>query len=428
MRFEWVREPPVPEVINQLVMAGREERLTPATRNYVIFGLLLVGALGLAIREWIDPRDARGEADSALRLLIVSNDPIDLASTMTNIDGFFATSIGPEQVIVDGRELLADPAGLRYRAAVAYADQRGYGFVALDLQDDTDDAIDWDLSEPPPSSARFAVFSVGDVAVEGPRMHSFALPNTVEFEPRLADLDSLRLALYDHPDLLRLWTIEPNAMQLQAREVLDSREIGERRELLTRDQAAWRELDDAWPAPGLIVGSLASPWEQVHAAPILGGLLLEVRRLKVHVDAYRRPSIEPSKEATLHFVPDAILYGSDPHETLGRQRCEGLPERSAAAIEVAPDGSAVVVQTILGDAELFVFEPLDVAGCRARSVGAMVIDERGIGRSSSAAMTSSDADRQIVVSEVEFEITIGERSAGSVSVPRVIVLDPAAQE
>src|SRR5690606_23568230 len=63
-------------------MAQRDERLAPATRNYVIFGLVFVGAIGLAIRDWTDPRERRGESDSPLRLLLVSTDADGPASTL----------------------------------------------------------------------------------------------------------------------------------------------------------------------------------------------------------------------------------------------------------------------------------------------------------------------------------------------------------
>lgn len=365
-------------------MAERDERLTPATRNYVIFGLLFVLAIGLAIFECVDPRERRGESDSALRLLVVSSDVAGPASALADLDGFNVAQLGPFEAIAAGRELSDEEDEPAYRAAITYADQLGYGFIALDLREH-----DWGLEagspgveEAPPESARFAVFSVGDVASDGPRMHAVGLPEGMEIDPRVAELDSVRLGLFEHPDFLRLWTIEPNASELQARRVFDSRKIDDRRALLRRDHEDWRSLADAWPGPERMAGSLAGAWERAQAAPIPGGLLLEVRALRIHIDAYRRARLELDDQATLAFLPTAALGDDDPERRQAARRpCTGLPERVSTQVAVAPDGAAVVIAGADGTSELFVFEQAaDAHECRARSVGSLAIGERAVGR------------------------------------------------
>ncbi|MFO7564976.1 MAG: hypothetical protein R6X02_20190 [Enhygromyxa sp.] len=380
-------------------MASRDDRLAPATRNYVIFGLVFVAAVTLAICDWTDPRERRGETDSPLRLLLVSTHADGPASALADQDGFAVAQISPSEAIAEGRELLDDEQAPSYRAAITYADQLGFGFVALDLRDEDQQPLEWGLSAgapgveaPPPSSARFAVFSVGDVAPERPRMRSVGMPEGLIYDPRLVALDGLRLSLYDHPDLTRLWTAELNATEVQARRVLESRKIDERRTLLSSDHAAWRELAEVWPGPDRIPGSVAGPWERVQAAPIPGGLLLELRSVQVHVDFSRRPRLELAEEATLAFVPAGELQGP-------RRACEGLPERVSGPVAVAPDGSAVVIGGPLGSSELFVFEqrapspPAEQAeqaeqaeepGCRARSIGQLELGDRAVGRPNAA--------------------------------------------
>jgi hypothetical protein len=350
-------------------MAGREERLTPATRNYVIFGLLFVGALALALRDWLDPRERRGAPDSALRLLIVSSDEDGPGQTLQDLDGFNVSRVEPDTARSSGRELLDEDAP-DYRAVIAYADELGFGFVALDLVHMTGS---WQLDEPVPASARFAVFSVGDVAVEGPRMHAVGLPEDIVFDPFLAKLDSIRLGLFEHPDLTRLWTIEPNVIEGQAHQVFDSRNLDERAAMLKRDHADWSEFVGAWER---VPGSLAGPWERVQAAPIPGGLLLEIRPVRVHVDRYRKLRLEVGVEAELAFLPRAGLREPSPD---ARQTCSGLPERVTGRVAVAPDESAVAIDTHAGT-EVFVFEP--GPQCQARSLGVFELDGRPIGRPS----------------------------------------------
>ena len=361
-------------------MADREDRLAPATRNYVIFGLVFVIAVGLAIFDWLDPRERRGEADSALRLLVVSSDFAGPSQALADLDGFNVAQVSPDEAITAGLELLDEDDEPLYRAAIAYADQLGYGFVALHLREPV--AIAWGLDESPPDSARFAVFSVGDVAVEGPRMHAVGVPDGLHLDPRLAELDSVRLGLFEHPDFTRLWDIDPNASELQALRVFDSRKIDQRRETLQRDHEDWTALTQAWPTHETAPGSLAGPWERVQAAPIPGGLLLEVRAVRIHVDVYRRVRLELDEEATLEFLPNDALFDADPAQRqVGRQRCAGLPETVSTPVAVAPDGSALVIGGASGTVELFAFEQRAAdPQCRARSLGTLSIGARAIGR------------------------------------------------
>jgi hypothetical protein len=353
-------------------MAGRDERLTPATRNYVMFGLLFVIALGLAIRDWVDPRERRGAPDSPLRLLIVSTDEHGPFKTLRDLDGFNVTQIEPGPAISIGRSLLDEDVPA-HRAAIAYADEQGFGFVALDL---FNNAGHWEIDDIVPATARYAVFSVGDVAVEGPRMRAIGLPEHIEFDPLLAKLDSLRLALFEHPDLLRLWTIEPNVTEGQAHQVFDSRNFAERAEMMKRSHADWSEFLGSWPKPERIPGSLAGPWERVQAAPIPGGLLLEIRPVQIHADLNRKLRLEHGAQATLAFLPQAGVGDQNPAD---REPCSGLPEQPEGAVAVAPDGSAVALDGSSGP-RVFVFEP--GTQCRVREFGVHDFGDHWLGRPS----------------------------------------------
>lgn len=376
-------------------MAAREERLSGATRNYVIFALLLVVALALAARERFGPHSGTGVPDSAIRLMVVGGSP-GTAEQLDEVDGFSVWHLGHAEAIASGRVALDDDGEQQaaYAAAIAHADQHGYGFIALARHDSHGAVIDWQLDEALPDAVPFVVFSVGDLAPEGPRMRWFE-PAPLRHDPPLAELDSVRLALYDHPDLLALWQTDPAVVQLQAREVLRKRGIDERREQISADQARWRELADIWPTVGVIPGSLAGPWEQVRAAPIRGGVLVEVRSVEPQVSIYRKPRLSIGADAWLFFVPRSALSDDDPDETKARQRCENLPERISGDIAIAPDGSSLVLRESEGaPAQVFVFDAsaAESGRCVAQLRTSLPPGERPLGRSNGAgAMTWSYA-------------------------------------
>jgi hypothetical protein len=363
-------------------MSGPEERLSPATRNLVVFGGLLVLALGLAAYEQFGPYSGRGETDSPLRLMIVAGSP-EAAIELDEVDGFAVMPVGFNETVTAGRELLDDEDAPAYAAAIAHADQLGYGFVALSLVDVDGRPIDWELdasddgiSSLPELGTRYAVFSVGDVAPEGARMNWGTLA-PVEYEPLLGETEGLRISLYEHPDLQSLWQRELAVVQLQARQVLERRGLHARHETLLRNRASWQALSELWPAPGVIPGSLAGAWEQVRAAPIRGGVLLETRHVSVRIDEHRRASLSLA-DASLWFLPIAALQDGEPDESLARTRCANLPETLTGDITIAPDGAALILREHpYAPAQLFVF---DEAAARAGSCVAKLEATPPLGR------------------------------------------------
>ncbi|MCA9684913.1 MAG: hypothetical protein KC457_22210, partial [Myxococcales bacterium] len=358
-----------------------DERLPAATRSYVIFGLVFVIALGLGLRSWLSPSQARGESDNWLRLLVVGSSG-DWPAIVGERDGLVCSQRTPLEVIDGGRAILGgdDPeAHTPLAAALAYADQHGYGFIAFVREDAEAYGIDPDPPADPEHAeqATFFVYSVGDVADEGPQVHWGPTAAAVGYDMGVRELDSLRRATFEHPDMQALWQREGSAA-LQARQILDSRKVRERSANLAADHERWAELDAMWPDAATLPGSLAAPWEQVRAAPVQGGVLVERRGVRAYVDAYRRLRLEVDARGELWFVPaQAIREGED--LVAARQRCEGLPDSVAGEVVVAPDGGALLLQeTLDGPAEVSALTPkVDGDGrpqCSARSLGVLNID------------------------------------------------------
>jgi hypothetical protein len=384
-----------------MTMSGPEDRLSPATRNIVVFGGLLVVALVLAAREQFGGHSGRGESDSPLRLMIVGGSP-EAAIELDEVDGFAVLHASFGEVLTGGRDRLDEDARA-YAAAIAHADQLGYGFIALSLADADGTPYDWDfdaedagISSLPDTTAKYVVFSVGDLAPEGPRMHWGTIP-AVEYQPPLDEIESLRLSLYEHPDLQSLWQRELPQVQLQGRQVLERRDLHARHETLLRNLARWQELSEMWPAPGVIPGSLAGPWEQVRAAPIRGGVLLEARPASVQISKHRRASLSLG-DASLWFVPIAALLDDHPDESLARSRCAGLPETITGDITIAPDGTALILREHpYAQAQVYVFDE-DAAregSCVATLTATPTLGRHDLGRPNAAGVVAWSYDDEL---------------------------------
>jgi hypothetical protein len=267
-----------------------ELRTGTAGRVALVLGALtLVGALAW----WLWPAQS-GEVELAHRVLIVGGTATDLVTPIAEA-GFEAEQRTWADTETDVRELTGS---FDRDALLDYADEHGYGFVAVMLGND-DPWTGVELDSEAPSEADAAVLCVGELCLDGqPRVHFGALPPGFEYAPALRRSEALRLALYEHPDLLRLWE-QPTPEQMQQQ--LQLGKLADARTRLASMLVRYREGASAWPKQWP-KDAITQPWTHVHGFPVPGGLALQRTPLQLAVDERRKVEVV-EREREVVFVP-----------------------------------------------------------------------------------------------------------------------------
>lgn len=273
----------------------------PRTGTAARVGLVAAVSLLAAAGWWLWPTE-RGEPEAAHRVLIVGGTATDLVTPIAEA-GFEGDQRTWAQTEADVRELTDsfDPDALR-----EYADEHGYGFVALMFGDD----YPWAVSDEIPTNADAdaAVLCVGVLCLDGQaRVHFGVLPDGLEYAPAVRRGEALRVALYGHPDLLRLWE-QPTPEQMQQQLKLGKLDDSWTR--LESKLARYEQAADAWPTqwPN---DAITQPNTAVRGFPIPGGLALQRTALRLAVDERRDVVvIEGEPEAVL--LPMPVPPGGDP--------------------------------------------------------------------------------------------------------------------
>jgi hypothetical protein len=194
-------------------------------------------------------------------------------------------------------------------ALLDYADEHGFGFVAVMFGDDYPGAS-FGLGSEIPSDADAAVLCVGMLCLDGqPRVQFGALPNGLDYAPALRRGEALRLALYEHPDLLRLWEL-PTPEQMQQHLRLGKLDDAQTR--LASAIASYRAAAQAWPTQWP-EHAITQPGTALRGFPIPGGLALQRTPLRLAVDERRSVElVERAREAV--FVPLPVPRDRDPFD------------------------------------------------------------------------------------------------------------------
>jgi hypothetical protein len=327
--------------------------LPRATRSYVVLGLLFVVALALAYREHVRSSVDLVKRNDWTRVLRVIGGE---RPRVGGCPGFRVDTQQLDGVTVAGRELLGDPEASPLAAAIAYADERGYGFLLLDLRDD------WDLSSfasAAPPGSMYAAIGIGDVAREGSPIN-FGAPVTGPFEyfhPEMDDI-AIQLALLTHPNLTVPHT-EWFGGTVVARSnwAILSREDNyqHERSIVQINQRQLAGVDELWPDVPM-PGNLAGRWEHVRAVPVLGGVVIEILPIWLDMSrSVRTANLRSAEVGELAFVPnEALVAGAD--LIAARRPCVGLRDRTPTKrvqgrlesdernLDVSPDGRTLALR------------------------------------------------------------------------------------
>ncbi len=289
----------------------------------VVLAVLAMIVVGLV---WAWATGDHGEPEQAHRVLIIGGTPTDLVDVIHEA-GFEARQIS----WLEAKTECTDPdRNFDGEAVIEYADEHGYGFVALMLDDDMlfESTI---LGESAPKHALAAVISIGELARTGSRVH-FGEPPTgepaLDYVRGARRSEALRMGLYEHPDLLALW-IKPTSSQLTQQVQLAK--LADARTLLSLALARYQAASEAWPSEWPS-GSIVEPWTETEGLLVHGGRVVSEVPLKVRIDEQRKVALHRG-EPKLRFVPG--------------QGAAITTEFDAAISEriVTPDGSRVLLRT-----------------------------------------------------------------------------------
>lgn len=286
--------------------------------------ILLVMAVLAAVMValvWARASQDRGEPEQAHRVLIVGGTPTDLVEAIAEA-GFEGTQIS----WAEAQTQCANSDGILDRdALIDCADERGDGFVALIYGDDM--AL---FGETVPEHTDVAVISVGELASdEQPTTHFGTAPLGLDYAPGMRRSEAMRMALYQHPDLLALWD-EPTAEQIGQQVQLA--DLDEARTLLERAVARYEAAKLAWPSDWPD-GAIMEPWTEIEGMAVLGGRVVREIELTRWVDERRTPELRRGP-TRLRFVPDqgpAITTTIDPtvEQLVAPDRGAGLQRTDA---------------------------------------------------------------------------------------------------
>jgi hypothetical protein len=276
---------------------ARDDELRTGTvgRVALVAAVLLIVA---GVSWWLWPSQ-RGEPELAHRVLIVGGTATDLVTPIAEA-GFDADQRTWAQIESDVRELTGS---FDHDALHEYADEQGYGFVAMMIGDDYPWAIEGEI----PSDANAAVLCVGELCPGGLNAEFGVLPAGLDYAPAVRRSEALRLALYEHPDLLRLWqqpTPEQMQQQLQLGKLDDART--RLRSRIASYGAGLQAWPTQWPEDAITQSHTA-----VRGFPIPGALALQRTPLRLAVDdRFTTELVEGERDAV--FVPLPVQRGPDP--------------------------------------------------------------------------------------------------------------------
>jgi hypothetical protein len=329
-------------------MDSAEDSLVSTTTSSRLKPVLLTVALaGLLAGAWWMFGRGKGQPEDPARVLIVGPTP-ELAGYLDRM-GFdpdylsFGAAVGEGQAFDSSLDDLP--------AIVEYADQLGFGYVALSMAHGERyqlATIEYEAAEPPPGTT-FMVISVGDL---GKHVSYGGVPVGVLHEQPLDEQIGLLLALLDQPELAKARSgqaVNDIMIRFGSADTVDEVEALEQaQEQMERQAAAWHALAEQERGSQKPI-ELAQPFERLYGWPLAnGGILLGSAR-----GTWR----SSDGLATTWDTGDAVVELSviTPDQLDVRLPCPALPDRLALddGFAISPTGDALLLPSNSYVAELW---------------------------------------------------------------------------
>ena len=237
---------------------------------------------------WLMRPTSLGEPELAHRVLIIGSAQADLSRTVSPA-GFEAD-----------QESWGEHEGQDLDTLIDYADEHGYGFLTLVF----DDAAPWpatELDASAPENTAAVAIGIGDLRERGadPVLNFGAPVEGIEADASLRALIGLRIALYDHPDLLRLWD---NPTPAQRTQQVHLGSLEDRRTELHARLERQREAVASWPFEAIPANALSEQWVDYTGLPLANGVVFERAANRLVVDAALTPRLELDGESQTSWL------------------------------------------------------------------------------------------------------------------------------
>ena len=321
----------------------------------VALAVIIIAALGAAGWFLLGLGGSRGAKDTPVAVLIVGPETDDLAGWINN-RGFSAEQLSYNAAVNAGLEF--EPEAAELEAVVAYADEKGFGYVAVhppELYDYA--AVSGGQVAGTPEGATIAIINVGDIAEE-PRV-VFGVPSKAVQHLKPADKRvGLFLGLFEQPALARFLADDVAVGDIAHLNALSDEDAIRRYRDLEKAQQSFDAIGTAWDEAAAIgkttltTTALGGPYEGVDAYPLEdGGILALVASPQWITEDGMRSRLEEATGRIPRYIPPDVVKATKDGQVppADDESCGPLAEDEIRAIRVNESGDALALQRFVPD-------------------------------------------------------------------------------
>ncbi|MEM6989418.1 MAG: hypothetical protein AAF721_02935 [Myxococcota bacterium] len=293
------------------------------------------------------PSSSRGAEDKPNRVLIVGPDSSDLAGWLHD-QGFSAEQKTYASAVSAGQDV--DPTLDGVQAAVAFADEQGFGFVAFHPPEIYKLGTLGAGGDTVPKGATMAVVPIGDLAKDA--RVTYGVPSSaVEHIAPQGQQVGLMLGLFEQPQLASIVEGDVGSGDLDVLADLRSKDAPANYKRLVTGQKGFDNLALGWEAARDAVETprpmipLAAPYQRVDAYPLADGgiLALTTEPGWQTQNGYRAELGDDRVRFARYVKPGEITDGGPSLATAGKP-CGPVDVTDIHAMQVSSSGDSLALQ------------------------------------------------------------------------------------